>query len=62
METKYIVIIDIWNNIYDDTYDFEYSGVLHDTKKEAEEELKLAKLETANDISIESIYIRELEV
>lgn len=62
METKYIVMIDLWNNIHDDYYDFEYSGIEHTTREEAEEELKLAKWETANNIDVESVYIRELEV
>lgn len=56
----FIVIANLWNGARDDCYDFEYSGVEHSTREEAEEELKLAKWETANNADVESIYIREV--
>lgn len=56
----FIVMIDLWNNTRDDYYDFEYSGVEHSTREEAEEELRQAQLENAFNDSVESIYIREV--
>lgn len=56
----FIVAINLWTSDHEDYYDFEYSGVEHSTREEAEEELKLAKWETANNTDVESIYIREV--
>ena len=56
----FIVGINLWTSDHEDYYDFEYSGVEHPTREEAEEELKLAKWETANNSDVESIYIREV--
>ena len=56
----FIVCINLWNNIHDDYYDFEYSGTEYTTREEAEEELQLAKWETANNMDVESVYIREV--
>ena len=56
----FIVVINLWNNTHDDYYDFEYSGIEYSTREEAEEELKLAKWETANNTDVESIYIVEV--
>ena len=56
----FIVMIDLWNNLHDDYYDFEYSGPEYSTREEAEEELQLAKWETANNSDVESVYIREV--
>lgn len=56
----FMVAINLWTADHEDYYDFEYSGVEHSTREETEEELKLAKWETANNTDVESIYIREV--
>jgi hypothetical protein len=56
----FIVGINLWTSDHEDYYDFEYSGIEHSTREEAEEELKYAKWETANNADVESVYIREV--
>ena len=56
----FIVIINLWNNIRDDCYDFEYSGVEYATREDAEKELEQAKVENAFNDSVESIFIIEV--
>ena len=56
----YLVAINLWNNTRDDYYDFEYSGVEHTAREEAEAELAQAKIKEADNDSVESIYIREV--
>ena len=55
----FMVMIDLWNNIHDDCYDFEYSGIEHTTREEAEKELAQAQVEMAFRDDVESIYIVE---
>jgi methylmalonyl-CoA mutase N-terminal domain/subunit len=56
----FIVGINLWTSDHEDYYDFEYSGVEHSTREEAEEELAEAKIREADNDSVESIYIREV--
>lgn len=56
----FIVAINLWNNTRDDYYDFEYSGIEHTTREDAEKELEQAKIENAFNDSVESIFIREV--
>jgi hypothetical protein len=56
----FIVAINLWTSDHEDYYDFEYSGVEHSTREEAEKELEQAKVENAFNDSVESIYIREV--
>ena len=56
----FIVVINLWTSDHEEYYDFEYSGVEHSTREEAEAELKLAKWETANNADVESIYVVEV--
>lgn len=56
----YLVAINLWNNTRDDYYDFEYSGIEHTTREDAEAELEQAKIENAFNDSVESIFIREV--
>lgn len=55
----FMVMVDLWNSTHDDYYDFEYSGVEHSTREDAEKELRQAKVENAFNDYVESIYIRE---
>lgn len=56
----FIVMVDLWTTNHEDYYDFEYSGIEHTTREEAEKELEQAKVENAFNDSVESIYIREV--
>lgn len=56
----YLVAINLWNNTRDDYYDFEYSGVEHTTREDAEAELEQAKVENAFNDNVKSIYIVEV--
>lgn len=56
----FIVAINLWTVDHEDYYDFEYSGIKHTTREEAEKELEQAKIENAFNDSVESIYIREV--
>ena len=56
----YLVAINLWNNTRDDYYDFEYSGVEHATREEAEAELEQAKEREKDNDLVESIFIREV--
>lgn len=39
----FTVKINTWNSSFNDTYDFEYSGIEHTTREEAEKELAEAE-------------------
>jgi hypothetical protein len=56
----FIVAINLWTSDHEDYYDFEYSGIEHSTREEAEEELAEVKIREADNDSVESIYIREV--
>ena len=56
----YLVAINLWNSTRDDLYDFEYSGVEHTTREEAEVELETAKEREKDNDLVESIFIREV--
>ena len=56
----FIVAINLWTVDHEDYYDFEYSGIKHTTREDAEKELEQAKIENAFNDSVESIYIREV--
>ena len=56
----FIVMIILWDSSFYDTYDFEYSGIEHTTREDAEKELEQAKIENAFNDSVESIFIREV--
>ena len=57
----FMVKINTWNNIFDDTYDFEYSGIEYETREEAEKELQKAIRENGGNFYVESIYIVEVD-
>jgi hypothetical protein len=56
----FIVAINLWTTDHEDYYDFEYSGIEHSTREDAEKELEQAKVENAFNDSVESIFIREV--
>lgn len=56
----FIVAINLWTSDHEDYYDFEYSGIEHTTREDAEKELEQAKIENAFNDSVESIYIVEV--
>lgn len=56
----FMVMVNLWNGTRDDYYDFEYSGIEHSTREEAEKELRQARVENAFNDYVESIYIREV--
>lgn len=56
----FIVMVDLWTTNHEDYYDFEYSGIEHTTREEAEKELEQAKIENAFNDRVESIYISEV--
>lgn len=47
--------------IWSDHEDAEYSGVIHDRRKDAEDEMKHAIIETKDDFSVGSFWIKEME-
>lgn len=57
----FMVKINTWNSSFDDTYDFEYSGIEHTTREEAEKELQKVIRENGGNFYVESIYIVEVE-
>ena len=59
----FIVAINLWTSDHEDYYDFEYSGVEHATREEAETELAEAKnfVEVVpHGMDVKSVYIREV--
>lgn len=59
--TKYIVKVDMWTSDHEDYYDFEYSGVEHSTREEAEEEYNKALPRLREDPTFKSAYIVEVD-
>ena len=57
----FIVMIILWDSSFYDTYDFEYSGIEHTTREEAEKELAKAEKETEHDPMVKMVYIVEVD-
>ena len=58
---KYVVMVALWTQDYYDVYDFEFSGIRHDNKEDAEKELKEAFKKCCSDILFENAWIDEVE-
>lgn len=58
---KYIVMVALWTQDYYDIYDFEFSGMEHNNKEDAEKELKKALDQGGNDALFDSAWIKEVE-
>lgn len=56
----FIVMVDLWNNTHDDYYDFEYSGIEHATREEAEIEYNEALPRLRKDPTFKTAYIVEV--